>query len=299
MRYLATYPDRHVFLIAKFHDARAGTFRRLSPNLSVHSRLAEQIGHLLRVRVIQELELLAGSLRSRYRGANEHSLIRRLTRAQWFDIKRTGVIPFEGAVALLLIPPLNRDKRTKQRPKPNSSSEPPQPEKQVRIRWNAKTKAVSQMHAAQKIQEKDDYSLEDEDYDFLPQESVTLYHGPAMFPSRSQRAAVYEALNKVLQAERQARLREGRSQMRKQKQKSEDDSQEGEGVESGKKKTQWPKGDEKASHAYLICSDSETLLRADIVPLLIALWRVRLWEGQGWQLPLRERWKLKPRSLPA
>ena len=42
------------------------------------------------------------------------------------------------------------------------------------------------------------------------------------------------------------------------------------------------KGDAKASHAYVVFSDAQSVLRADTVPLAVALWRVRLWEGGGW-----------------
>ena len=47
------------------------------------------------------------------------------------------------------------------------------------------------------------------------------------------------------------------------------------GTEEG---VQRAKGDQKACHAFLVCSDEETLLRGDTVPLAIALWRIRIWE---------------------
>ena len=42
-------------------------------------------------------------------------------------------------------------------------------------------------------------------------------------------------------------------------------------------------GDQKASHAFLLCSDAETCRRADAAATAIALWRVRMWEGSGWE----------------
>jgi len=42
-------------------------------------------------------------------------------------------------------------------------------------------------------------------------------------------------------------------------------------------------GDQKASHAFLLSSDADTLMRVDTVPLAIALWRIRIWEGAGWE----------------
>jgi len=38
-----------------------------------------------------------------------------------------------------------------------------------------------------------------------------------------------------------------------------------------------------ASHAFLLLSSAETVLRADTVPLAIALWRLRMWEGDSWE----------------
>lgn len=36
-----------------------------------------------------------------------------------------------------------------------------------------------------------------------------------------------------------------------------------------------------ASPAFLLLSGAETVLRADTVPLAIALWRLRMWEDEG------------------
>ena len=37
------------------------------------------------------------------------------------------------------------------------------------------------------------------------------------------------------------------------------------------------------SHAFILFSNARTVVRADTVPLAIALWRVRMWEGEGFE----------------
>ena len=217
-------------------------------------------------------------------------------------MKETGVIPYEDAVALIVVPPLNRDPVTKERPTPSSSPERPPPEREVKIRGKSKRRLVSQMYAAETVEEREDIQLKDEEYELIPHPAkIPLYHGPALFPVRSQRAALHNALKNLLQVEIRARIREGPPKKTKRDQKQQGAASDGGGQVTQGKKAKWqrPKGDQKPSQVYVLCSDSETLLRADMVPLLVALWRVRMWEGQGWVLPWRERWKLKPRPLPA
>ncbi|KAJ3532064.1 hypothetical protein NM688_g7479 [Phlebia brevispora] len=257
-------------------------YKVVGQNVSIHSRLADQIGHLLRLRVLQELELLADRLQCRPAKAQDHPILRRLTRAEWQDVKNTGVIPYEGAIALLIVPPLNRDPSTKRRPEPSTSPLPiqdagPIPKKPL--------PPISVLHLASK----EDFIDEDVDEpSMIPNAKVPLYNGLALFPARPQRAALYAALNKLLYVERRARWREhGRP----------DPSV----MSADEKADKWARGDQKASHAYLLCSDSETVLRADAVPLAIALWRIRMWEGLGtrYNLTPEQRWKLKPIPLPS
>jgi len=55
------------------------------------------------------------------------------------------------------------------------------------------------------------------------------------------------------------------------------------GDHSGAQENKRARGDEKASHPFLLCSDASTVLRGDAVGAAIALWRVRMWEGEGWE----------------
>ena len=46
------------------------------------------------------------------------------TRCYDKEIKSNGVVPIKNAVAILVVPPINRDPKTKQRPEPHYSSLP-------------------------------------------------------------------------------------------------------------------------------------------------------------------------------
>ena len=246
--------------------------QRIQKTLVAHEEvLARRIDHLLRVRVLQELELLALRLQTRPRNANETPVMRRLTRAEWTYVKEKGIIPYENAIAVLVVPPLNKHPETKQRPIPAFSSGPV--EEEQRTLPAKPLPPVSELHLVARRPAGIPIDAAVKTTQYLPEAKVPLYNGLSVFPSRVQRAALYQALNRVLAVERKARWREtGLS-------RSEDQQQD-----RAEKQTSRAKGDQKASHAYAILSDSETLLRADTVPLAIALWRIRMWEGQGWEL---------------
>ncbi len=214
--------------------------------------------------MLQELEVLGQLLRRRSRNAEERPVLRRLTREEWKEISATGVIPYENAVAVLVVPPLNKDPNTKKRPEPPSSSNPIVEEPLVTGR---PLPPVSVLHPASPELEIDDAES------FLPYARLPLYNGLALFPSRAQRAALHAALNQVLSVEHSARSREaGRT----------GPSEKDNAIGNTQKTDKPARNNEKASHAYLLCSDADSLLRADSVPLAIALWRIRMWEGAGW-----------------
>ncbi|PVG00949.1 hypothetical protein CPB86DRAFT_812792 [Serendipita vermifera] len=56
---------------------------------------------------------------------------------------------------------------------------------------------------------------------------------------------------------------------------------------------QLSKGDDNTCNAYLLVSTPNTMARADTVPISIALWRLRLWAGQGWNGGLWGNWEKK------
>ncbi|KAH9899733.1 hypothetical protein C8Q73DRAFT_787585 [Cubamyces lactineus] len=229
----------------------------------MHPLVTQQIGHLLRVRVLQELQLLARLLLRRRRSAkpDEPPLLRRLSRAEWNEIKATGVIPHKGAVAVLVVPPPNRDPVTKSRPTP-SASPSPTPDA-LASKELPSTLPLSVLHPTA---EEERPPSEGELPDAVPPSRVPLYNGATLFPSPTQRAALHAALGQVLRAEATIRL-----MTRSRPVLSPQESAEGGPVRA--------KGDQKASHAILVCSDEKTLLRGDTAPLAVALWRIRMWEG--------------------
>lgn len=233
-------------------NLRSGYYKRLAPNLNVHGLLGDQIGHLLRVRVLQELELLADRLQTRPPPLQgDSTLIRKLTREEWKSIKTTGIIPFSNAVAVIVVPPLNRNPTTKVRPPPTMElpgQEEPTPSQRP-------PPLLSTLHRVAQA----DHDLCDSDY-HLPISTTPLYNGITLFPQKSQRAALHQRLTRLLMVERRARYSSNTPQLKT----------------VGDKK-------EKASHAFLLCSDEKTAMRADTAALAIALWRVRMWEGAGWE----------------
>ncbi|KAI9513180.1 hypothetical protein F5148DRAFT_278646 [Russula earlei] len=238
---------------------KRGNYRRIMPTaITLPSSLREHISHLLRLRILQELELLVERSQARPQGAEEAPLLRRLTWRE-FSAVRAGRHPLQDqdAVAVLVVPPLNRDPVTKTRPSPSASPLPEPPmEERPRTR-DGDPLPMSTMC----------YTFSPKDYEGLPDVitpmRVPLYNGVALFPSKAQRAALHERLCELLMVERRARWRQH-------------------GFVSTSESSK-PLRKDAASPAFLLRSGAETLLRADTVPLAIALWRLRMWEGDSWE----------------
>ncbi|TFK94664.1 hypothetical protein K466DRAFT_475881 [Polyporus arcularius HHB13444] len=248
------------------HLQTTGGFKRWRTNsvseLSMHSLIVAQIGHELRMRVLEELDILTQRLR-RIQQPSSPPLLRWLTRAEWNVIKSSGVVPFHNAVAILVVPPLNKDPETKDRPKRHDSHEPPEDLLQAPTS-SSQALPLSVLYPVTTV---GDYSHVDA-LRILPPARVPLYNGVPLFPSRQQRAALRAALGRVLAAEHYAKQRA--------KLQSPVASKYGDQSELP---GQLSKEDKKASHAVLVCSDENTLFRGDTVPLAIALWRLRMWEA--------------------
>ncbi|EGO01806.1 hypothetical protein SERLA73DRAFT_103839 [Serpula lacrymans var. lacrymans S7.3] len=238
-------------------------FRRFAANLSVHALLDSHIGHLLRLRVLQELEVLADSLRISPRGSTETMVLRRLTRAEWKTVRTNGLIKHDGAAAVLVVPPLNRDPITKlkssasMKPDHSDSVDLQDPDSEV----SRRPLPLSSLYPC------DNFDTKDLPFpDLLPTSQVPLYNGLTLFPSAPQRAVLYAALCKLLAVERKARWRTHAHP-----------------DPSSKELTKSTNSDEKGSHAFLLTSDDRTVKRGDTAALAIALWRLRMWEGEAWQ----------------
>lgn len=253
----------------------SGLYKRLSSNVIMHSWIGRHIAHLLRIRVLEELDVLAYNLCHIPKGGQEAPLLRRLTRAEWKQVKSSGVLPYKNAVALLVVPPLNKDPVTKSRPKRSTSATPPPVEEQpANIVRPGPPISILLPTSDEPIEEDDSRDVPM----FLSRSKVPLYNGISLFPSRSHRAALHAGLLRVLDYERQARFQEHAIDVARAWA-----TKSAEEVRKLKSKVPRAYGDQKASHAFLLCSDANTLMRADAVPLAIALWRIRIWEGAGWE----------------
>ena len=233
-----------------------GSFKRISPHVTYSPRLPDYIVHLLRLRVLQEFELLAERLEYRVKMLKQPKtdssvILRRLTRAEWELMRSSDFIPYQNTLAVLIVPPVNKDIITRTRPEGSMSVAPTE----VNVRTKPATRPLSVlMPASQKMEN-----------ELAPQAIssllVPLYHGTTAFPNCSQRSALYSLLVRILASERfMKKRRRGASPPRN------------EGVESS-----------KASHAFLLCSDENTGKRGDAAGVARALWRLRMFEGEGWQ----------------
>lgn len=230
------------------------------PNAVFHKLLSEQISHLLRVRVIQELQLLAETLSRRPRRNNlDPTILCRLTRGEYRVLRETGVVPRTGAVAVLVVPPVNKNSKTREKVVPSMQPEIPSDEESPdctsKNGHRRPLPPLSTIYGSEPQQGELPLSSPH----LVPNAQVPLYNGLALFPSAPQRSALHKALRDVLRTERYCRV--VTHPMR------------GKSVSS----------DDKASHAFLLVSDESTVTRTDSVPLAIALWRLRMWEGDAYQ----------------
>ncbi|RDB22835.1 hypothetical protein Hypma_010360 [Hypsizygus marmoreus] len=247
----ANYVLCNRFALPMFAELNAKRFA--THGITVHALLADHIAHLLRVRVLQELELLGDSMEALVGRRGGGRIVRRLSREEWREIRETGIIPFPNAVAVLVVPPLQKDPVTKKRPEPSMSTSPLQEET---ITSSKPALPITTLHPAAPLEQ--EFPLEK---DILPQTKVPLYNGVALFPARPQRAALHALLTRLLGIERSSR----HSVLP---------------PETNAESSELA-GDKRASHAFLLCSDAETARRADVAAVAIALWRVRMFEDSG------------------
>ncbi|KAK1236689.1 hypothetical protein PQX77_000045 [Marasmius sp. AFHP31] len=233
------------------HMNEKGAQKRFSADL--HDLLGQQIQHLLRLRVLQELQLLLEQVGFRRKGLAHQTLIRRLTRREWEHFRSTGIVQIDNAVAVLVVPPAGRDPVTKERPTPSMSSSPPSHEPQKRENPNdATTRPLSELLPVSP----QPLSLNSGPPEDLATHQVPIYHGVPMFPDRTQRAVLHKLLLQILNVERRARF--GR--------------------------TKHSDSEEKPSHAFVLLADKNTIQHGDVAALAIALWRIRMFEGSGWDV---------------
>ncbi|KAF9247168.1 hypothetical protein BU15DRAFT_84714 [Melanogaster broomeanus] len=267
-----------------------GPISRHTSNLVISKHLCMHISYLLRLRILQEIEVLIDALKVSPRlppdldSNSGATTLRRLSRSEFKAFRETGLLPYPDAAAVLVVPPVNRDPKTKLRPQPSQEPQFPSAKPTASlITVRKKTlPPLSTLHDVNAPGDVVDNAAEMTLSNFIPNVKVPLYNGVAMFPSPPHRAALHNLLCKLLDKERHLRSTRSAS-------------------EQTSAKFNRAKGDEKGSHAFLLTSNEQTVKRADTVPLAIALWRLRMWEGdafsgddEGWEV--EKEWRIKHAS---
>ena len=202
---------------------------------------------MLRLRILQELEILARLARPKVK--ERHTpIVRRLTRAEWKSFQKAGTIPNPGAIAVLVVPPVK--KSLLNGGVPDTS---PYPTEEIRAS-TISTKPAPLLSVLYPTSTEDAFEMPG-----LAPHKIPLYNSISLFPSPTQRAALHRRLCAVLKEDTITRWNQtDRPEPRNKSQPSKDEM--------------------KPSHAFLVYSDGSTVKRADTVPLAIALWRLRMWE---------------------
>ncbi|KAJ6599212.1 hypothetical protein DFH09DRAFT_1356307 [Mycena vulgaris] len=278
-------------------------------------RLAEQIGHLLRLRVLQELQLIAEELEMLYNTRTGAAparppTISRLTRAEWGTLRTTGAVPHPGALAILVVPPVNRDPTTKQRPPaagaisaappvdPSQPQPPPPPKRElpplcVLHRTVVPSAPPSPISEGLSISSEDYWEKKLRERERAAAARVSLFPGPLGRDSGSGASSEIDLVRVAPHAEERVPLYNGVALFPGRVQRArlyalltrilgvEGAWRFSAGARSrpGADPRAARKGDHKGSHAFLVCASDEV----DMAALGVALWRVRMWEGGGWR----------------
>ncbi|KAF8341449.1 uncharacterized protein EI90DRAFT_3150563 [Cantharellus anzutake] len=242
--------------------AHTRAYKRIHSTAIAHSLLSDQVGHQLRTRAIQELELLVEGFSYFRRFCFTSlqlwpSLVHRLTRSEWLKFRRKGIIPLDdpNIVAIIVLPKVPK-------PNPDDSGLPDMPASSDTLiadtGANITNRPIASLHP------------------LLPSGSghpdsqgaprlVPVYNGVSLFPSRDQRLAFRILLQKQFSTENSIRRIE--------------QSFRTEPVDS----VQPPSQTSKFSDAFVLRSSSlDSRAVPDITSLAVACWRIRLWEGEGW-----------------
>lgn len=243
-----------------FDNLDPNMFRRVTANPHLHSLVVKQISHFLRVRILQELQLLAEQMQRWPTRLPVPPILRRLTREEFKDVISTGTIPYSNAVALLVVPPLKREPQSKTMVK-GSMTPLPLTEEEEKIPPGIQNRPSLPLSTLYPISS---HTITASDLSQrLSSPQVPFYNGVSLFPARPQRASLHALLLRILTIERQARVRAKAN------------------TSTGMTNA---KGDQKGSHAYLLCSDEETVKRGDTASVAVALWRLRMFEeGTDWE----------------
>ncbi|KDQ08223.1 hypothetical protein BOTBODRAFT_569844 [Botryobasidium botryosum FD-172 SS1] len=223
-------------------------YKRINPEapFQFHSLLVSQVGHQLRLRVIQELELLCDRLQCLPQSAFTHPVLRRLSRREWSQFQETGTMKdLPKIIALIVVPRVNRSSGQEYGLPPTCTTP------------SATVVPVSTIHCVPPVPDPVNPA------NVVPLQ-LPVYNGVSLFPSAGDRSNFREGLSRMLRIERKARRHDRKSAL------------------NSFSDTDGGGQNDKASYTYALYSDEHTSKMVDVVPLAIALWRVRLWEGGAW-----------------
>lgn len=170
-------------------------------------------------------------------------------------MKSTGSIPYQNAVAVLVVPPVNRRSNPKRKALKGSMSAMPASDEH-NLKDLPPTSTLLSISSQPNQQELSN---------ILPLGQVPLYNSITAFPSRSQRIALYSLLMRILTAERFVK----RAYSKKKKELAGSDPSP---------------STSKGSHAFLLCADGKAMKRGDPTAVAMALWRLRMYDSEGWEI---------------
>ncbi|KAF9452071.1 hypothetical protein P691DRAFT_785426 [Macrolepiota fuliginosa MF-IS2] len=204
------------------------------PNLDTH------VSHILRLCVLQTLELLVQVLQSKRKAdilANPP--IRRLSMKEWKDVQEKNQIPWKDAVAIIHAPPVSDEIEPSMSPLP--------------LPLDADIEANASRPVATMCDLPFDSSLPTNFAyrDVLPSAKVPLYEAASLFPHAAQRAVLHRLLLQAQSLYGAAHRKQEGSMMRRRR---------------------------NPSDAYVLSSNSEIIKLGDVAEMAMALWRVFLYE---------------------
>ncbi|TRM68238.1 hypothetical protein BD626DRAFT_395451 [Schizophyllum amplum] len=253
-------------------SSRGAAGKIMHGSAAITPLLFEQTLHLLRVRVLQELDILQRALAEEHPKRREGCttpIVRRLTRAELAHVRASGTIPYPNAIALVMCPPVNRHPVTHERPEgdmsamPSAQSDSPMKSTATSIPTAPSATAAparpppphSTLHPVTSI------APMPEGAEPHAPHLIPLYHSLTLFPRPCHRRKLHQLFSAIIAHERAIRPRKDAASLAR------------EAVAH------------KASHAYLISSNAQTVARGvDVAAVGIALWRLRMLCGGGWNL---------------
>jgi hypothetical protein len=206
--------------------------------VTIPPNLANHVSHLLRLRILQELEVFLSQLEAKpKRDIATNPPIRRLTKEEWQNIEERRTIPQQDAVAVITVSPLPPDVE------PSMSPFPLALDPDVGLNSSL---IVADMYPVSRCS---DIPSNFQYRDVLPSTKVPLYDSIALFPHRSQRTVLVRLLSQAQSIYETAQLRRGKLDV-----------------------------SSAYSDAYLLCSNSEIAKLGDMAAVATALWRVYMYE---------------------